>query len=106
MMKKQHGPAFKVDQIDLAECLVCKGSAVIKGVFHELACVHCNASGWVTAATGEALPLEVLVTQLSMRLRIVLQQVNQLCRPVTCGPESLYVQNNRRGAGGTNYTGD
>jgi len=68
-VKKPHGPAFRAAQLDLAKCPACRGRAVINGVFHELACVQCNASGWVTAETGESLPLDVLVTQLSIRSR-------------------------------------
>ena len=112
MMKKQHGPAFKVEQLDLAQCPVCWGRAVVKGVFHDLACVQCNASGWVSADTGESLPLEVLVAQLSMRLRAAEHELEILKKVVWVGvdlaaPESVqYEQNNRRGAGGSNYTGD
>ncbi|MCF5652666.1 hypothetical protein GIV49_24365 [Pseudomonas syringae] len=106
-MKKSHGPAFRAAQLDLAPCQACRGRAVIKGVFHEMACVQCNASGWVEAETGEALPLEVLVTQLSMRLQAAAQQIEQLKRPAQMtGPAAIYQQNNRRGAGGSNYTGD
>ena len=106
-MKKSHGPAFRAAQLDLAKCPACRGRAVIKGVFHELACVQCNASGWVTAETGEALPLDVLVTQLSIRLQAIEQQIEQLKRHVPMlGPAAQYNQNNRRGAGGTNFTGD
>ncbi len=107
MMRKQHGPAFKAYAIELTHCQVCKGKTVIPGVFHELACVQCNASGWVTAETGEALPLEVLVTQLSIRLQASDHQIKQLKRPeLIKGPAAQYDENNRRGAGGTNYTGD
>ncbi|KEZ72799.1 hypothetical protein C5I_0117345, partial [Pseudomonas syringae pv. syringae FF5] len=75
---------------------------MIKGVFHEMACVQCSASGWVEAETGEALPLEVLVTQLSMRLQAAAQQIEQLKRPAQMtGPAAIYQQNNRRGAGGS-----
>lgn len=97
---------IKVRQLDLAMCPACRGRAVIKGVFHELACVQCNASGWVTAETGEALPLEVLVTQLSIRLRAAEHQIAQhkCFRPA--GAEAQYSENNRRGPGATNYTGD
>lgn len=105
-MKKEHGPAFRAVQLDLAKCPACRGRAVVKGVFHELACVQCHASGWVTADTGEALPLEVLVTQLSIRLRAADQQIAQLNCFKPAGAEAQYEQNNRRGAGGTNYTGD
>ncbi len=118
-IKKSHGPAFRAAQIDLAKCPACRGKAVVSGVFHELACVQCNASGWVTAETGEALPLEVLVTQLSIRLQAAEARVDFLEKEspqarfsrkflgVPYGGESeQYSENNRRGAGGTNYTGD
>jgi hypothetical protein len=79
----------------------------VKGVFHDLACVQCNASGWVSADTGYALPLEVLVTQLSIRLQAAEHQVELLKRePGMSGPAVQYERNNRRGAGGTNFTGD
>lgn len=105
-MKKSHGPAFRAALLDLAKCPACRGRAVINGVFHELACVQCNASGWVTAETGEALPLEVLVTQLSIRLQAADHQLAQFRKLAPSGASAQYEQNNRRGAGGTNYTGD
>ncbi|MGF0241235.1 hypothetical protein ACQR3P_18460 [Rhodococcus sp. IEGM1300] len=105
-IQKSHGPRFRADQLDLARCSACRGRAVIKGVFHELACVQCNASGWVAAETGEALPLEVLVTQLSIRLQAVEHQIAQFNRFKPAGTEAQYERNNRRGAGGTNFTGD
>ncbi len=76
------------------------------GTFYELPCDHCNASGWVVAATGEALPLDELVTQLSMRLQAATRQIEQLKKPRATGPEALHQDGNRLGAGGTNYTGD
>lgn len=105
-MKKSHGPAFTKPVIDLAQCPECRGKAVIKGLFHDLPCDRCNASGWVAAATGEALALDELVTQLSMRLQAATRQIEQLRNPRATGPEALYQQGNRLGAGGTNYTGD
>lgn len=97
---------IKAQQLDLAKCQVCRGRAVIRGVFHELDCVQCNASGWVTAETGEALPLEVLVRQLSIRLQSAEQRIATLNSFKPAGAEAQYQQNNGRGAGGTNYTGD
>lgn len=97
---------IKAQQLDLARCPVCKGGAVVKGVFHELACVQCNASGWVTAEIGEALPLEILVTQLSIRLQAAEHQIAQFNCFKPAGAEAQYNENNRRGAGGTNFTGD
>ncbi|MEQ6925612.1 hypothetical protein AAUI01_08310 [Pseudomonas mosselii] len=105
-MRKIHGPAFKKSVIELDKCPLCRGRAVIQGVFHELPCDHCNASGWVAAATGEALSLDELVTQLSMRLQAANRQIEQLKRPRAGGPEAGYQGSNRLGAGGTNYTGD
>lgn len=88
------------------KCPVCCGRAVIKGLFHELPCDHCNASGWVAAATGEALALDELVTQLSMRLQAATRQIEQLRKARATGPAATYQDGNRLGAGGTNYTGD
>ena len=105
-MRKSHGPAFKKAVIELDKCPLCRGRAVTQGVFHELSCDRCNASGWVVAATGEALALDELVTQLSMRLQAATRQIEQLKNPQASGPEASYQGSNQRGAGGTNYTGD
>lgn len=107
MMKKQHGPAFKAHQTEVRQCPTCKGRTVVKGVFHELACVQCSASGWVDAHTGDALPLELLVTALGLMLHQAMRNLELARRiEVLSGPAAIYEQNNRRGAGGTNYTGD
>lgn len=103
---KKHGPAFRKAVIELAQCPLCRGRAVIKGVFYELPCVHCNASGFVAAATGDALALDELVTQLSMALQAAHRQIEQLKNPQAFGPEVTYQGSNRLGAGGNNYTGD
>ncbi|KPB64265.1 Uncharacterized protein AC510_3496 [Pseudomonas amygdali pv. myricae] len=79
----------------------------MKGVFHELACVQCNASGWVDAQTGVALPLELLVTALGLMLHQAMRNLELARRiEVLSGPAAIYEQNNRRGTGGSNYTGD
>ena len=106
MTGKSHGPAFRKAVIELAKCPLCRGRAVTKGVFYELPCDHCNASGFVVAATGEALALDELVTQLSMALQAARRQIEQLKNPQASGPEATYQGSNRRGAGGTNHTGD
>ncbi|MCE1007188.1 Lar family restriction alleviation protein [Pseudomonas monteilii] len=105
-MRKSHGPAFKKAVTELKECPLCRGRAVTKGLFYELPCDHCNASGWVVAATGEPLALNELVTQLSMKLQAATRQIEQLKNTQASGPEVTYQGSNRRGAGGTNYTGD
>lgn len=106
MTGKSRGPAFKKAVIELAQCPLCRGRAVTKGLFYELPCDHCNASGFVAAATGEALALDELVTQLSLALHSARRQIEQLKNPQASGPEATYQGSNQRGAGGTNYTGD
>ncbi|GFM89364.1 hypothetical protein PSCICO_47630 [Pseudomonas cichorii] len=105
-MKKQYGPALRKERVDLTQCPDCRGRAVVRGVFYELPCGRCNASGWISAPTGEALPLEELVTQLGLRVRELEQQAERQRPNTISGPEAQYRTNNRRGAGGTNYTGD
>ena len=105
-MRKTHGPAFKKAVIELDKCPLCRGRAVTQGLFHELPCDHCNASGWVAAATGEALALDELVTQLSMRLQAATRQIEQLKNPRASGPEAIYQEGNRRGPGGSARTLD
>lgn len=105
-MRKSHGPPLRKERIILAQCSDCRGKAVVMGVFYELPCGRCNASGWVSAITGEALPVEELVTQLSMRLQEVERHLEELKSSRGVGPGAHYESNNRRGAGGTNYTGD
>lgn len=109
MTGKRHGPDLRKEFIPLITCKACQGMAVVKGVFHELDCTACNASGWVRMDNGESLELRDLVTQLGFNLRLACRQIegNSLrVKPFTMGPEGDYYQNNRRGAGGTNYTGD
>ena len=104
-MKKSHGPAFRKELKPLMHCGTCRGAGVVSGVFHQLACVACHGSGWVCQATGDALPLEELVPQLNMKLRNMAAELNR-ARHAQGGAHEQYEQNNRRGAGGTNYTGD
>lgn len=104
-MQKSHGPAFSRKRIPLQQCHVCHGRAVIRGLFHEMACDQCNGSGWVDEM-GSALPLDELVMQLSFKLQQAQQQMNEIKRTPSSGASAQYEQNNRRGAGGTNYTGD
>lgn len=103
-MKKSHGPAFRKVMKPLRECLDCRGTGLVTGMFHELDCATCNASGWVCEATGEALPLADLVLQLNMKLRAMARDLANAGR--LSGAQQQYERNNRRGAGGSNYTGD
>ncbi|WP_411564808.1 hypothetical protein [Pseudomonas shirazensis] len=105
MTGKRRLPSFKKTALELVQCPLCRGRAITKGVFYELPCERCNASGWV-AASGEDLTLEELVTQLSLNLKGAMQSIEQLKKPQASGPGATYQGSNRRGAGGTNYTGD
>ncbi|MFR0673147.1 hypothetical protein ACLUUI_05840 [Enterobacterales bacterium AW_CKDN230030176-1A_HGKHYDSX7] len=105
-MKKIHGPSLEKEVIELAPCRGCRGVGYYKDLFFPKPCMECNASGWVAAATGEAVPLEELVTQLNMKLRAITRQLEQATRRQPDGAGADYRTNNRRGAGGTNYTGD
>jgi hypothetical protein len=104
-MKKSYGPTFRKVMKPLMECGLCRGAGSTKGVFHDLDCLTCNASGWVCRETGEALPLEDLVPQLNMKLRHMSAELSR-ARHSQGGAHEQYEQNNRRGAGGSNYTGD
>lgn len=98
---------FKRERIELEPCSICKGSAVVKGLFYELVCTDCNGSGWLVRGSRLVLSLDELVIQLSFKLQQaqceieVLKGLNKVV-----GPQRLYERSNRLGAGGTNYTGD
>ncbi|MGW8465789.1 hypothetical protein [Pseudomonas sp. CLCA07] len=106
-MQKAQTLGFRKAQIELEYCSTCKGKAVVQGVFHELVCTDCNGSGWVMAGSRLVLSTDELVTQLSLKLQQAQREIEVLKRGVsTSGPAAYYQQNNRRGAGGTNFTGD
>lgn len=106
MDKRACGSGFKKQAISLVACPACKGRAVMSGVFYEIDCIQCHASGWVRFDNGQALELQELVTQLGINLRIASKQIEQHMTAPSFDVPDYYSQNNRRGAGGTNYTGD
>ncbi|MNE30207.1 hypothetical protein D3C80_1237100 [compost metagenome] len=106
-MKNAQGHGFRKAQIDLEYCSICKGKAVVQGVFYELVCSDCNGSGWVMAGSRLVLSTDELVTQLSLRLQQAQRKIELLQRgPSTSELTKYYQQSNRRGAGGSNFTGD
>lgn len=106
-VKKGLQDGFKRPRLDLVQCQICKGRAVLPGVFYELVCVDCNGSGWVVKGSRLVLPTEELVTQLSFKLQAAEREIQQLkSHCVVAGPERHYNEPNRRGAGGSNFTGD
>jgi hypothetical protein len=106
-MQKAQDVGFKRERIELEPCSVCKGKAVVRGVSYELICTDCNGSGWVVLGSSLVLSSDELVTQLSFKLQQAQREIEVLQRGAsTSGPDAYYQQNNRRGAGGSNYTGD
>lgn len=104
-MKKSHGPAFRRELKPLMECSICRGAGITMGIFHQIDCSACNASGWVCRSTGNAVPLEELVPQLSMKLRNTSAELAR-AKQAQGGAHEQYEHNNRRGAGASNFTGD
>lgn len=100
-MKKSHGPDLRKVVIPLAQCPTCRGKALLQGVFYDVGCQGCNASGWVRASDGQALELEELATQLGFRLRAMMRELEWLRSRAAGGDE-----NNQRGAGRSHFTGD
>lgn len=106
-MKQTLRPEFSRRPIPMAVCNECRGAATVSGLYGSRPCMTCSVSGWVSVDTGEALPLEDLVFQLSLKLQLAQLQIDALKRllPVS-GAAAQYQTNNRRGAGNTNFTGD
>lgn len=106
-MQKGQGLGFKRQRIELEPCLVCNGKAVVQGISYELICIDCNGSGWVVSGSRLVLSSDELVTQLSFKLQQAQREIEGLQQGVSItGPAECYQQNNRLGAGGTNFTGD
>jgi hypothetical protein len=106
-MQKGQVPGFKRQRIDLEPCSICKGKAVVRGLFYELVCTDCNGSGWLVRGSRLVLSSDELVTQLSFKLQQAQHEIAALKDPTNvAGPQRQYEQSNRLGAGGTNYTGD
>lgn len=106
-MKKAPDHGFRKQRIALESCPSCEGTAVVQGVFYEIACIECNGAGWVVEGSRLALSTDELVTQLSFKLQRAQREIAELkCPANAAGPQQQYEQNNRLGAGGTNYTGD
>lgn len=104
-MNKSHGPAFRRRLKFIVECSVCRGSGIYTGVFHQMTCENCHASGWVCGKTLAAVPLIEVVEVLNSRLKAALTEIAQASRTIG-GAHDLYESNNRRGPGATNFTGD
>lgn len=106
-MQNVQVPGFKRERIELEPCSICKGKAVVRGLFYELICTDCNGSGWTVRGSKLVLSSDELVTQLSFKLQQAQREILALNGSLTmAGQQSQYEQTNRLGPGGTNYTGD
>ena len=106
-MHKGQSLGFKRQRIEIEPCPTCNGKAVVKGLFYELICTACNGSGWVVRGSRLVLSSDELVIQLSFKLQQAQREIEVLQRDSSIsGPAEYYQMNNRRGAGGSNYTGD
>ncbi|PTT90426.1 hypothetical protein DBR45_56255 [Pseudomonas sp. HMWF031] len=104
-MKKLHGSLQQRELKFIVECNACVGKGMRLGIFHYLECEHCLGSGWVCGHTLQTLPLSDIVPVLNARLKDALGEIAK-ARQVIGGAHEQYAQNNRRGAGGSNFTGD
>ena len=104
-MTKSHGPSLQRLLKFIVECNICRGTGIYTGVFHQMTCDNCHASGWVCGKTLKTLPLIDVVQVLNARLRDALGEIAKANKLIG-GAHEQYEQNNRRGAGGSNYTGD
>ncbi|WP_280348872.1 hypothetical protein [Pseudomonas sp. BN414] len=97
----------------LERCEICMGKGSFLGVFHRMECAGCNGGGFVTP-DGQPLEYPALVQQLRLRLamsgserRMMQAALEKAGLWPLAGPGDDYAgRNNRRGAGGSHYTGD
>jgi len=77
-VKKKHGPAFKAEFRPLTRCPECRGQGETRGIFHNIPCAACGASGLVDKETGSSLTADELVVQLRLRLRRQAEEIKDL----------------------------
>ena len=103
-MNKRAGPSFRQQIRPLKSCPTCKANGMIQGLFHQMPCHDCNATGLVDNETGEALAPEDMVIQLRLRLNRQRDENNELRRQLL---EQAKQDNGRGyGPGGQRYHGD
>lgn len=66
---KKRTRSFRQQRVPLKPCPTCAGAGTTTGVFYEVPCPECHASGLVDKETGDRLPLDELVLQLMLRWR-------------------------------------
>lgn len=103
-MRKKHGPDFKREDIKVERCRDCRGKGTVTGVFYELPCTDCGGVGWV-ASGMIGVSMEDLAWALGQRANKAEHELAERIRTsVLAGNGSQ--RNNRKGPGGSHYTGD
>ncbi|QWV14434.1 zinc finger-like domain-containing protein [Marinobacter adhaerens] len=103
-MRKASGPTLTKQKRPLKRCPTCHGRGVVKPMFYELPCDHCESSGVVCKETGEGLPASELILQLRLRLNEKEQEIKGLHRQLA--DERAKDDSRGYGAGGSRYHGD
>jgi len=103
-MLKPRRPELATSIQSLADCPACHGAGLEQGLFGKRVCGTCFGVG-LLGADGEPLLLEQALLQLRLRLTQAQGEVRQL-RARLPAPEPTYYTDNRRGAGGSHFTGD
>lgn len=103
-MLKQRRQELSTRILPLADCSACAGAGLEQGLYGKRVCVTCLGVGLIGAG-GEPLLLEEALLQLRLRLTQVEGEARQL-RARLPAPDSIYCTDNRRGAGGSHFTGD
>lgn len=62
------------------DCPVCQGQRKVRGIFHLIDCVNCNALGFVETRTGHIVEPEQAVCVLQGRLRDAHAEIEQLTK--------------------------
>jgi len=103
-LRKAAGPSFRQQRRPLAKCPTCNGTGMVQGLFHQMPCHDCNGGRVVDKETGEALPAEELVVQLTLWLERSREENRQLKRQLA--DERAKDNSRGYGAGGSRYHGD
>ena len=105
-MPKKHGPDLKKAAIEVQRCRSCRAKGVVQGIFYELPCEDCKGVGWV-ATGGAAVTIEQLAHALGKRADHAEHELAERIRTSTlAGVSPSRPWNNRKGPGGSHYTGD
>ena len=88
-------------------CIKCRGKGEIMGATMRIFCPLCYGHRFISIEESEPLSLRGLCEELfQARKALALAVGNLNSKPLTTGPEAGYYDNNGRGAGGSNFTGD